>query len=180
MPLRARTREGGTGGWGVSGGARVGHGWWWGARPAAGVLCVLSCGTRLGEWPRDRREEEEEDAHEVDGLRAGGEPVARADRLRDDLTEDEDEGRREGGAHDAAGERRRQDRDPGVDERVAEEQCAEEQVGALAHWHDALGLPTLDRVAPRDLQLQLTQVERHQPERQPGEHAGEDQQPARG
>ena len=81
-----------------------------------------------------KKEDKDDDANDVNRLGASGKAVARTDRLWDDLAEDENEGGGCGTTDDTACERRREDGNAGVDEGIAEEQSAEEQVAALAQW----------------------------------------------
>jgi hypothetical protein len=73
-------------------------------------------------------------------------------------------------ANDARGDRRRGDRDLRVHQRVAEQQRAQQQVAALAQRQDLLGVFFLLLFPRGDDEFEALDVEREQPERQPGKH----------
>eukprot|EP00966_Prymnesium_polylepis_P061575 1428849-Prymnesium_polylepis.1 len=120
----------------------------------------------------DRRQQNHERPHDADAGGADAQAVARADGLRDDLAEYHDDPRREQPAHHARRHVGRDDRDQRVDQRVAEEQRAQQVVAALAHGVDLLRPPLLLRVAARHHDVQPFERERQQPEREAREAAG--------
>mmetsp|Transcript_8477 Transcript_8477/g.28852 ORF Transcript_8477/g.28852 Transcript_8477/m.28852 type:complete len:295 (-) Transcript_8477:101-985(-) len=133
----------------------------------------------LGDGPRDREEERDEEPYHVYGHGADLEAVLGAHGLGHDLPEDEDEGRGDDGPREARGEVRGRDRDEGVDRGVAQEQRAEQEVAALAQGQDAPGEGLLDVVPAGDDELQARDVQRHEPQCEPREEGGHDEEAER-
>ena len=151
-----------------------------GAREHRGDLAAEEVVEQLGDRPRHRRGDHEEAVDDRHGVRADEQAVAGADRLRDDLSEDNDE---EGGGDDADGagaeERLRDhvelDRQHRVHQRVAEQQRAEQEVAVAAQRADALGVADLARVGGAlDDDAQVLVRQAHQPQVQPREQPREE------
>jgi len=122
----------------------------------------------LGERPGEDRKQQDDNLDQLRRVITHREAVPRAVRLRDDLAKDED---KSGGGDDADGAREPrhavdQDGEDRVDQRVSQEQRAQQQVAALADRQNPLGVHALARIVARDDDLQLRLVEGHQAERQ--------------
>jgi len=144
------------------------------AREDAGDLAPEQPVEQLRDRPRDREAEHDEDPHDRHRARADLQPVARADRLRHDLAEDDDDAGGDQPAHDPARHVGEQDGDHRVHHRVAQQQRAEQQVATLPQRQDALGVLDLARVGRAlDEDLQVLLGKRHQAQVEAREQAGQ-------
>lgn len=131
---------------------------------------------QLADWVGDREEDDEE--YPDNGRRLGpdAEPVARADGLRHDLTEGEDE--RDGDEDGAEGrdERVQKYRQRLHGEGVADEEGAEEQVLVLDDRQDPGGVVLVRRGAGLGEDLEVDEAEGHEPQGEPRHEPREEHQ----
>ena len=98
--------------------------------------------------------------------------MARADGLRDDFAEDDDDAGGEEATHQAGRQVGRQDRNHRVHQRVAEQKRAEQLVASLAHGVDDLRPSLFVRGAAVDDDVEPLEGEREEAERESGKPTG--------
>ena len=131
----------------------------------------------LADGPRQRESQEHEQLGDHDGVGPDRQAVPRAQRLGHDLPKNDDaDGGGHHGAHPGVGEVVQEDGEGGVDQHVAEQQRAQQVVALPADGLDLPRVPLLLVGAAALHDAELHRVQRHQPQVEPAEHAGQHQQ----